>query len=76
MESFDRSTKLGIGQFLLRGMDASTLKKIIDVDESDFPVEYGQHDVPVDKLAAFAAFIDDETVLEPSLDYEVALLAD
>ncbi|WSG58761.1 hypothetical protein OHB12_29135 [Nocardia sp. NBC_01730] len=57
-------------------MDGPTLKRLLNLDDSEYPVEAAQHDVPVTKLGEFADYISEPFMPDNSLDYEVGFASD
>ncbi|MEU4344105.1 hypothetical protein AB0H00_23080 [Nocardia sp. NPDC023852] len=65
-----------VQEYILRGMDGPMLKRMLNLDDSEYPVEAAQHDVPVSKLGELAHYITEPFTVDDSFDYEVGFTID
>jgi hypothetical protein len=74
--AFSRETGLIVRDYILQGVDGPMLKHLLDLDDSEYPVEYGQHDIPLEKLGLLAEYVVGPFTPDSSLDYELGLTSD
>ncbi|MGQ4618116.1 DUF7683 domain-containing protein [Nocardia sp. R7R-8] len=76
LESFDKDSGMIVKGYILRGISGPKLKELLNLDDSEYPVEAAQHDVPPEKLGELAEYISEPFIPDDSLDYEVGFTSD
>ncbi|MFI2279124.1 MULTISPECIES: DUF7683 domain-containing protein [Nocardia] len=76
LEEYEKESQEFIQDYPLKGMDAPTLKEILDFDDSAYPIEAAEHPVQPAEMAELARFIGESFRIDESRLYFVGFHAD
>lgn len=76
LEVFDRKSGELVRDYPLPGMDKATIKELLEVDESLYPVGAGAHPIALNELTKFTDFVDETVPASSDFNYYASLFSD
>ncbi|MDJ0471715.1 DUF7683 domain-containing protein [Rhodococcoides fascians] len=76
LESYDNQTDLIADSYLLTAITGDEIRELIDVDESELPLEMGPYPVALADVPKFAMYIEGDFRVSSDNEYFIGLFTD
>ncbi|OZE93741.1 hypothetical protein CH302_21445 [Rhodococcus sp. 15-2388-1-1a] len=76
LESYDNQTDLIADSYPLTAITGDEIRELIDVDESELPLEMGPYPVPLADVPKFAKYIEGDFRISSDNEYFIGLFTD